>query len=435
MAGIQLTGLASGLDTEAIISQLMSIERGPRTQLSLRQAREQARHDALADISSRLSSLKTAATALRSAATWSDTQSADTSDPTRATARRTGGAGAGGYELEVTSLAGAEQRTFAYAAPAAATTLTIGAAVVDLAAGATLDDAVAAVNASEDAGVYAVAVSGRLVLSAKTTGGAGAFTAAGSALTEDVTALRPGADAQYSIDGVAHSSSTNVIANAIPGIEVTLRARTAGPVTISVGGPAADVDGVVGRVKSFVDAYNATVDAIRSRTTEKRVPGATTASAAKTGALFGDTGLNGVLTSLRGTLGSVAGIGLSTGAASATVNSDNVAGKLSFDETALRDALATDPTAVRRTLGGVAGTDGFAQALESVLGPLTQADGTFAGRISSSDAALKDVADSLDRFDARMTAREDLLRRQFTALETVLNRNNSLASSLAGLLG
>ena len=38
MAGIQLSGLASGLDTASIIDSLMAVERQPRTRIEMRQA-------------------------------------------------------------------------------------------------------------------------------------------------------------------------------------------------------------------------------------------------------------------------------------------------------------------------------------------------------------------------------------------------------------
>ena len=43
MAGIQVGGLASGMDTESIITQLMSIEQVPRTRVARQQVTVQAR--------------------------------------------------------------------------------------------------------------------------------------------------------------------------------------------------------------------------------------------------------------------------------------------------------------------------------------------------------------------------------------------------------
>lgn len=123
MAGIQLSGLASGLDTGAIISQLMSIERQPRDRLELRQTSEQARRDALSEVSTKLRSLKLAASDLRSTSVWADTQSATSSDETKLDVRRTAGAGPGGYEIAVTRLASSTQHTYGYAPPASGTKL------------------------------------------------------------------------------------------------------------------------------------------------------------------------------------------------------------------------------------------------------------------------------------------------------------------------
>jgi flagellar hook-associated protein 2 len=428
MAGLQLSGLASGLDTATIISQLMSIEKQPRTQLTDRQNRAQARHDALADIRAQLSRLKDAAAALKSEATWGDTQSVATSDAASLGVRRTAGAASGGYEVTVTSLARADQHTFAYAAPGADTTLTVNGASVALTAGTTVDDAAKAINASDTAGVYAVAVQGRLVLSAKTTGAASAFTATGGPLTEDLTAARAGADAAYEVDGVAHTSASNVVTNGIPGVELTLKARTASPITVTVGDPGPDQEAVLGRVKAFVTAYNDTVDKIRARTTEKRVLDPQTNADKLKGVLFGDSGLNGILSSLRSTVGSLSALGITTGGASATVNADSVKGKLTIDETAVRAAIAGGPAAVKAALAG------FDATVESVLDPYVQAGGVMDGRVSSSDAELRTVADALTRFDARMTAKQELLQKQFTALETVMNKNQGVQSSLASML-
>ena len=74
MAGIQVGGLASGMDTESIITQLMSIEQAPRTARRAKQVTIQARQDALRQIDTKLTNLKLAAGDLRSAALWSPKQ-------------------------------------------------------------------------------------------------------------------------------------------------------------------------------------------------------------------------------------------------------------------------------------------------------------------------------------------------------------------------
>src|SRR5919202_3618094 len=106
---INFGGLASGLDTNTIVDQLMAIERQPQTRLKLKQQQLDARKSALSDIQSRLKNLRFAAQDLKSPTLWLDTQTVDVNDPTKLAAVRTGGASTGGYQVTVTQLASASQ--------------------------------------------------------------------------------------------------------------------------------------------------------------------------------------------------------------------------------------------------------------------------------------------------------------------------------------
>src|SRR5918997_5985037 len=94
---INFGGLASGLDTNSIVDQLMALERQPQNRLKLRQGQIDARKNALNDVASRLKNLKLAAADLKSPTLWLDTQSVDVNDATKLTATRTGPAGTGSY--------------------------------------------------------------------------------------------------------------------------------------------------------------------------------------------------------------------------------------------------------------------------------------------------------------------------------------------------
>jgi flagellar hook-associated protein 2 len=453
MAGIQLSGLASGLDTASIIEQLMAVERQPRTRIEMRQASEQARRDGLNQVATQLRALKTAAADLRSTGTWADTQTAVSSDTTKLDVRRTGGAGPGGYDIAVTRLASSTQRTYAYAPPAAGTTLTFTVkdaqgvdvpTAIPIAAGATLDDAVSAINTTTGSPVYAVNVAGKLVLASRATGESNRFTmadSAGGTLTQESERL--GQNAQVSVDGVDFMPESNTVTGVIPGVELTLKGATTS-VQVNVGAPGPDKTALVAKMKAFTDAYNSVVDSIRTKVTEKPVANASTTTDAKKGTLFGDSGLNAVLRQLRqGVSDSVSGnadaldqlgeLGVSTGTASATINADSVAGKLTFDSAKLTAALDSDPLAVRKLLGGIAGTNGIAQRFEGILDPVAGTDGLLASRISSEDSSLKRTADALVTFDARLSRKQEMLNRQWSALETALAKAQARAQDISGL--
>jgi flagellar hook-associated protein 2 len=456
MAGIQLSGLASGLDTASIIDALMNVERQPRVKLTQKQTQVQAREDALNTISDKLTDLRLATRDLRSIATWVDTQSVTSSDETKVVATRTGGAGPGGYDVSVTRLASATQRTFTYASPASATTLTINGKDADgnalttsvsLAAGATIDDAVAQINGADNSSVYAVNVSGKLVLSSRQTGDLGQFTYDdGGSGTLTMTSERLGQKAQVTVDGTQYESDTNTVKNAIAGVDLKLKGLTSSNVQIEVGSPGPDRDGLKTKLKAFVDAYNDVVTTIRAKTTEKSVKDASTDADLAKGVLFGDTGLNGILSQLRtgisnpiagaaATLNELAEIGISTGDASGSISQDAVAGKLTLDTKKLDAALDDDPYAVRKLLGGVVGTDGFAQRLEGVLNPYTQTGGVMELRISSAKSEYDDLTKSIASMDDRLAAKQDQLQKQYTALETALQNLQGQQSSLSSYLG
>ena len=237
MAGITISGLASGLDVESIITKLMEVERAPKARLEQRQGQAKARGEMLHEIQSKLQAVSEAAGGLRSVGVWDEVQSVQSSDSSKVAARRLTGTGPGGYQVEVTQLASAEQRTFAFTASGSASTLTINGATIELGAGATLVEAASKINASSETGVYAVASGGKLILSSRTTGAAGTISASGATIEEEASKLKAGRDAEYKIDGVAATSSSNVLTEAVPGLELTLKSLTSGPVTVTVGNP------------------------------------------------------------------------------------------------------------------------------------------------------------------------------------------------------
>jgi flagellar capping protein FliD len=134
VANLGLSGLASGVDTSAIVEQLMSLERRGKTRLQVRQGSIAAQQTTLRDLKTKLDALKTAAADLRASATWSEGQTVESSDAARVAVARTGGAPIGGYSVKVTQLAASAQKTYSWTEGPAATQLTIGSATVDIAA-------------------------------------------------------------------------------------------------------------------------------------------------------------------------------------------------------------------------------------------------------------------------------------------------------------
>ena len=442
MAGIQIGGIASGMDTESIITQLMSIESAPRNRTARQQVTVQARQDALRQIDTKLTNLKLAAGDLRSASIWTPTQAVSSGNESVLTARQLAGAAPGGYTVNVSSLASADSRTYQWNAGGGNLTVDYKAGAGPLTktfdlTGESLDDAVSTINSDDSSPVWAVNVGGKLSLSRRDTGDHAnwGFDASGPAIGA-LTASRDGANASYTVagDATTYTSHTNVASDGLPGLELTF--KSTGTSTVTVSTPAAKSDDVATKLKAFVSAYNDAVDLVRSKLSEKRVVNPQSDDDAKQGALFGDDTLDSVLTSMRQAI-SAAGLdslGVSVASTGSGTSPDALAGKLTFNQATFDTAWAAGPSAVKAKLGSPDAA-GFAQSFESVLDPITRSgDGLLDQRVSDADSELTYIKDSLATMDLRLQTKEDMLRKQFTAMEQAIAASQSASSSLASQL-
>ena len=454
MAGLTLGGLASGMDTDAVIAQLMSVEAQGKTRLLGQQYRTEARKTGLDQIATKLRALKTAVEDMRSVTTWKTIQSVESSDSAKVGATFKSGAAIGIYSIEVTQLARADQRFYTYAADPAASSITIQAGTdpavsVAIAAGADVNAAAAAINAKTDAPAYATVVDGQLVLSGKKTGVD--LTVTAGQLTEDAAKRRASRMAEYKIDGVAQTPSASNTVTGLAGVELQLKGITTSPVSVTVGSPGPDQTAMKAKVKAFVDAYNSTIDLIKGKLEETPVKSPVTQADYGKGALRGDPGLSGLLSKLRTAMGEtfvgdpgspnptaydqLADIGISvpTAQTSGAVTADRLAGKLVIDDVKLTAALTNDPTAVRRLMGGLSGIDGATQRLGGILDPVSRlGDGDLAKRTEMIDREVARIKDAQLAMDRRLKLKEERLRAQFTAMETALSSTQSSMSWLNG---
>ena len=455
MAGLQLSGLTSGLDTDSIIAQLIAVDRAPETRMKLKESAAEARQSTLNDVATRLRNLQSAVKDLGSIDTWTESQTLDISDSTKLTATRLSGAAPGGHDVNVQTLARSEQRSY---------TFTQGAGTLDLgpsthvAIGASDDGATVAgkINAASGSPFYAVFVKDplgntaddRLVLTRKDTGyfdpaATDALQVGGVdwAASED---LKIGVNAKFTVDGGAvQQSKSNVVQSAIPGLQLTLKAT--GTTSVTVGAPAPDNSAVKGKIQAFVNQYNSTVDFIRSELTEKRVPNATTDADARKGPLFADTQLTGLLSQLRGIVSdktglggavkSLADLGVTTGTGSGgTASADAIAGKLTLDATKLDDLLDTNRLDVKSFLTDP--TKGISAKLTKLLDPVAKVtSGLIDVRAKQAGDEATSIEDQIAQMEDRLTQKSDRLRAQFTAMEQALAQSQSQGSWLSAQLG
>jgi flagellar hook-associated protein 2 len=468
---ITLTGLASGLDTESVVAQLMALEQNKITAVQRRQTAVTQHKADLSNIKAKLDAVKSAAADLASSATWKASQTSSTSDATKVDATLIGGAGIGGHTLQVNKLASSAQHGYAFTPNAAAGKITLfygtdpnaagnSKLTIDVGANATATDIATAINANEGSPVYAAVVKDgadeRLVFSARKTGASSDFTVdtsqlAGGQLTEVPTYARTGTalNAEYVLDGevTPRTSETNIIENAVPGVRLTLKGITTSPVSVNTTQATIDSEAITKKITALVDAYNAVVTMTRSELAEKKVPTATTNSDLQKGQLFGDSGMSSMLSQLKRTMTStLSGLGL-TGladigitvpkATGAAATEDAKAGKLVVDSEKLKTTLAADYTKIRDLFAGKGTDKGLSAVISDYVGTQTGTNGMITSRVNTDDLKLKDFTKTIEKMNARMATEEKRLKAQFAAMETALNNSQAqqawLTSQIATL--
>lgn len=386
MQGISFSGLASGLDSGAIISSLLRLERLPIQQLESKKALSQGKLDLIGTLKGFLESLKTKAEDLSSLAGFLSFK-VDASESGVADFTTTDTAQAGSYTLSVQSVASSDRWAFDAVADANAT-IGVGGEALSFdvnsttyqinvpAGGFSLNTLASEINSLAGSDSTASVVNTgteanpqyQLVLGSDETGEDGRITNIttnitglaidttppdGNGASQSVNNISVGNNAVATIDGLEVERSTNDFSGVIEGVTINVLAADAGKTinfTVS-----ADSDEVKAGVKGLVDAYNQIIKFINKESAFSEEEGAS-------GKLFGDSILRSVRSSLNNAFFNV-------------------------DPNALQDDTAGFSTL--SLIGIDVGTDGT----------LTIDDSEFEEKVGENLAALADLFVDTDGFD------------------------------------
>ncbi|MBL8751066.1 MAG: flagellar filament capping protein FliD [Planctomycetes bacterium] len=453
-AGISFGGLASGLDTKAIITALVAVERRPIDQLETKKTSLNKQKSLFGDLKGLLEKLSTAAKALKTKSDFLAMKAAsDKEEIVGATASNS--AAAGTYSVEVLELAKARVLASTGSATATQNFGTSASMLIEIdgnthpiaiANPVTLDSIAAAIN-DQDIGVRAEVVDTQnpangganryqLVVRAEEPGVANSFTltyddgtTAFQNLIADINGnqITAASDAQIRLNGgVTVYRPTNTISDAIPGVTLDLKSKTAAnePVTITV---ATDAEATSKDVQAFVDAYNKVVDFFTEQ-------GALDSEGKAKNPLFGDSMLRSIRSNLRGVVGSLVG---TTGNQSFQMLSQigittDTAGKLTFNTSKFEEALGDDEGAVAAIFSDA--TNGIAGRLITQLTTYTDSvDGLIKARSDGFDRQVKQTQSRIDQSEGRLERYRQSLEQKYSNLESLLSRLQSQGSSLGSL--
>ena len=440
MGSASISGLASGMDTATIISQLMQLEAIPQSRLKTQITTHQTALTKLQELNTKLAALATKAADLTLGTNWAPI--AATSSYDKVTISTTAGAAPGSLAFSVVGTAKAHTISLNNSAQLTDVVVTHASRNVrlDMLDGTvhtintgtgTLQGLVDGIN-NANLGVRATTIKlddgkYRLRLESTTTGAASNFalnSANGQPLMGGSTVITAGADAKIKIGADTISSPTNTFTNVLPGVNITLGVDAVANTNVTTT-LATDSKAMTATLKGLVESLNAVLSDIDTLTATGTGTGTTVT---KAGPLAGDSRLRSVRDQLVNTLYSSTNQGLST----VGIQLDR-SGKFVFDEAKFKSAYEANPAATAAKFTAAATSPGFADRLAAVAKQSSRStDGTISLAISGRKSVIDQLEDSVAAWDQRLELRRTTLTRQFTALETALGQMNSQASWLAG---
>ena len=433
---VTLSGF-NNIDFNQILTAIMQQERVPVTQLQNQQTALKAQQSAFGTFASRLAALQSAADDLTSASSYQG-RSVSVSNTSALTASVSSSTPVGSYEVLVTELARQQVTTTSSTHANKDTTivasggsLVIGGKTVTIGGNVTLDGLAQAIN--NTAGVPAVASvvqngsNFQLVLTGTDTGAAHAFSitdnlTGGSGVDFAVTNAQDAKDAAGTVNGVAFTSATNVVENAVPGGTLTLTRRD--PLNAIILTITADQSSTKTLIQKFADAYNAVVKFIDDQEAA--------AGRKETNNIGRDPLVRNLRTQLSRTL-----LQERTGSTFTALSQVGLtfsrSGQIEFSASAFDAAYSTDPASVQRLFKGAGTTQGILQAFSDVVESYTKADGLVPNATERLGDQVTKIAGRIDELEARLEVRRLALQREFTAADLAISQLNAAGNSLNAL--
>lgn len=449
------SGIASGINTDSMIEQLLKLERVPYNKLETKKKDAQDFQQYFRTMNTKLNALKTAASELMKSNNFQLT-SVKSSDESIVRISGSDSAITGNYSVEVGKLAKAHViKSEAFQSDADASSLTGKTFEVDGESiklegktyGEVLENLKNEINRKSDTLNASVVDTGKgektLVLTSAKTGkdftiGKQGDAGDGPKISGDLAALKlvdsgdnlgtvqDAQDAEVKVNGLAITSASNEVKGVIEG--VTLNLQKAGTSMVSV---AQDTEKVVAKVKAMVTAFNEVRNLIRNNTGKGQI-------------LQGDAmlrQLDGELTDwmsgMKGGQGVLAEIGIEIDKGKSS--GEEMTGEITFDEKKFKEMFEKNPEKVIAMFNQEKpDSEGVAVILDKSLQSWTsKANGIIDSRVKGYDSEISFITKSMEDMEVRLQNKEKQLKAQFVAMEVALaklqNEQSWMTSQLNSL--
>jgi flagellar hook-associated protein 2 len=425
---ITSTGIGSGLNISAIVSALTSsFGAAQTTQLTNQQNSLDSQVSAFGTFTAALDTLQLALPPLEDPTQLAGF-AATVADKSIATATTTSDAVAGQYSLQVNNLATSATLT---SQPVTSTASAIGTGTLTIAVGSastaitidptdnTLAGIAAAINSANNnpgvsASIITTTAGSRLVLTGTATGAANAITVTpsggdGGLSSLTFTQTQAAQDANFSINGFAATSASNVVSGALTGVTINLQQASAAntPTTLTI---SPDTSSAQTSIDAFVTAVNGVLSSIQTLTSFD--PSTNTA-----GPLNGNATLEAFQNQLQNILGQVTN---GSGAVKSLTDLGITAGTdgtYATDDTKLGNALSANLASIGNLLGG---SSGLATQISNLVDGYTKPGGLLDSINQGLETGLTSVSQQQTALNAQLAAYSATLTTEYNAMDTAV---------------
>lgn len=489
---MRISGLASGMDVDSLVQQMMKAQRAPLDKLTQQKQTIEWKRDYYREINSQLVDFRNNKLwSYKSSSSMNPYKSVLTGDTNAISVKATSTASQVKMTVEVEQLATQRSKSSTSSLGTGVTkkstlssivpggtddkyVLTItrpgsDAVNMEFSKSDTIESVLRKINSDTKANVSAVLdeATGKITLKAKEYGSED-VTFGGSLTTafKLTGAYEGGEKAKVKVNGQPLEYSSNTFT--LNGVEITLldKTETDKPAVIET---KTDADKIVETIKSFIKDYNAVLEKINGKLNEQRYrdfPPLTDEQKAEmkeddikrwqekaqSGLLRNDEILSAAVWNMREVIVSagIEGTSISLSSIGITTGQYYENGKLILDEQGeakLRKAIEDNPDQVLEMFVGSDGTGGLFNKLHDKLAGSLEAISERAGTDKYSTSLtsaydtesvmgkeLKDVSQRIYNLQKKLTTMESRYYSQFTAMENAINQLNSQSTSITNLL-
>jgi len=435
MSNLSLGGLSSGMDTQAIIDQLVAIERKPIYRAQEEISELKAEKDAWRDINSRLDSLANKLTDLKLSATYNSNTTLS-SNQSIATASADNTAVEATYNLDISNLAkvhrvSSDKQTDSTSALNYNGDIGINGKSITIEETDSLNDIMNKINETTDLGAKSTIIDNNLVIESSVSGTENemAFTDNNNIL-EDIgildstknikNELQTAQDAALSINGVTVNSSTNNISEAVNGVSFNIKDSGTAEITVKK-----DTQKTTDAIQAFVDQYNSVMNFIDSKV-------AYDSETDKAGVLQGNNTLLRLQSNLRSMVSDTVNTSSKYDQLAIVGISIDRDGVMSFDSSKLKEALEDSPQDVINLFNAEKDDEGFngvATRLDIYVDQLIQSGtGTIPRQLDYYDDRVENLNEDIEDYERQIEQIRERYTQQFTAMEKAISEMQSQQS-------